>query len=444
MRPQTARLASRLATTKDLFERLEILKDAYRGETLFVVACGPSLKNIAAEQLQAFLADKLVLAIKQAYLTLPRQTDFHVIHHSNLQRYRYPSEGAPIVVNEDEGHSFLHADLVLPKAPSNLYAALSVFRNFDDYLLERNPVRPCGPGVMYEMVFYLAVHLGVRRIVAIGWDLYSDAEQLRQLAEDRVGPTHFYETDWRRFDADSRQAASCSLEETLARFREGKLIHHHGRIDPEDVIFTALATRPFADWLRQRGIELFVTSDSPNVSRTIPRVDLFRSGDDRYLDSVAGARPAAAVRSPEYPHFQVLRKPRASVSAADARLTAGWHGLEHWDGVPMRWSGPAEKAYLVLPLMRDRDLRLRVECAATPHETLPELYADGRPLHVPWSSEGGLFRGEGVLSAGPGWDEVYTLFEFRMKRLFQPSREIAGSNDARMLGFALRSLHLEP
>jgi hypothetical protein len=444
VKPKTAILARQLAATKDLFERIEILKDAYRGETLFVAACGPSLSRIPLPALQEFLAGKLVLSIKQAYRKLPQQTDFHVIHHSNLERYRYPRDHAPIVVNEDEGHSFLHADLVLPKVASNLYASLSVFRNFDDYLLERNPVRPCGPGVMYEMVFYLAVHLGVRRIVALGWDLYSDPEQLRQLAQGFVGQTHFYETDWRRFDEDRRQAAGMGLEETLERFRAGQMINHHGRIDPEDIIFTALATRPFAGWLRRQGVQLFVVSDSPNISRTIPRVDLARAGDDAYLDSVAAEYAGVRAAIPEYPHFQVLRQPSAHVSPGDSRLVVGWHPLEHWDGVPTRWSGPRPSSYLLLPVFRDRDLRVRLECIAAPPGELPEVYADGNPLPLAWSREAGLFRGEGLLRAGEAWDEVYTLFEFRMARLFQPASEMAGSTDARRLGFAFRSFRLDP
>lgn len=444
MRPQTAALAARLAGTKDLFERIEILKNAYRGETLFVIACGPSLADIPLDKLTAFLDDKLVVSIKQAYLKLPLQTDFHVIHHSNLLRYRYPRENPPIVVNEDEGHSFLHADLILPKLASNLQASLSVFRNFDEYLLDVNPVRPCGPGVMYEMVFYLAVLLGVRRIVVAGWDLYSDPEQLTQLTAGAVGQTHFYETDWRNFERDARAAEARTLPETLESYRRGELVNHHGHIDPEDIVFTALATRPFAEWLHRRGIELFVTADSPNVSRAIPRVDLFRAGDPAYLDAVAASHAEVAVPTPEFPHFQALRRPGADIAPGDPRMSVGWHRLEHWDGVPSRWSGPDRSSYLLLPLLRGRTLRVVLECIPAPNGRPPEVYADGRLLALEWSQPGGVFRGEGLLRAGEGWNEVYTLIELRVASMFQPSRDIAGSNDGRLLGFAFRSLSLRP
>jgi len=48
---------------------------------------------------------------------------------------------------------------------------LTVTKNFDDYLLKNTLTRPCGPGIMYETVFFMAQHMGFKEIVCIGWDL---------------------------------------------------------------------------------------------------------------------------------------------------------------------------------------------------------------------------------------------------------------------------------
>ena len=45
---------------------------------------------------------------------------------------------------------------------------VSVTKAFDQFIISDNLVRPCGPGIMYETVIYMAMHLGFKKIVAIG------------------------------------------------------------------------------------------------------------------------------------------------------------------------------------------------------------------------------------------------------------------------------------
>ena len=42
---------------------------------------------------------------------------------------------------------------------------------FEDYTLSNSVQRPCGPGIFYETVIYMAEHVGVSNIITLGFDL---------------------------------------------------------------------------------------------------------------------------------------------------------------------------------------------------------------------------------------------------------------------------------
>lgn len=432
-----------MLATNDLFERLEVLKDAYRGQTAFIISCGPSLSQYDPDLLRAFLSDKLVLSIKQAYQITAGQTDFHILHHSNIQRYRYPSP-APVVVNEDEGQSFIQPDLLLPKDALDLYQAVSLSRQFDRYRLDKNPVRPCGPGILYEVAIYLALHLGAANAVILGWDLFSDPEQLRQLFDGAIEHKHFYDAD-RGFAALTQPDRSASgLAERLEKFRDGDLVNTRLHIPADDIVLTALGSRPLCEWLDGQGMRLFTTTDSPNVSRAIPRVELLDTASADYLER-QWMRQRMDLPSNEFPHFQPLKVPSIAITAADPRMTCGWHGLEFWNGLPVRWSGPSATSTIPLPLDRSRDLRLTVEVPASTVRTRPELFESGNPIPLKWAAtaSGGEVA-EGVLPSGEGWSEVFSLLEFRCGEVVRASDLVPGSSDTRSFGFPFASLRVEP
>jgi hypothetical protein len=120
------------------------------------------------------LSDKLVISFKQAYDLLPHQSDLHVFNYIHFQDFEY-QEPSPIVVELTRFGKVLSKSTDVP-VPINVREAgtypLSVShrKNFDDYLFERTINRPFGPGIVYEVGFYLAVHLGASGITTIGFD----------------------------------------------------------------------------------------------------------------------------------------------------------------------------------------------------------------------------------------------------------------------------------
>ena len=77
-------LRKRLSLTSDLQEQVDILKDSYKGDTAYILNCGPSLSDYSEEFLKEYLADKLTISVKQAYSAFPEVTDFHFFNCANL------------------------------------------------------------------------------------------------------------------------------------------------------------------------------------------------------------------------------------------------------------------------------------------------------------------------------------------------------------------------
>ena len=87
MKSQTSKLRSELLNLEEPLERLEVLKNQYDGETVYIIAGGPSLNNYTMDYLKEFLSDKLVMSIKQSYEPLKEVTDFHILNFTNFKPY---------------------------------------------------------------------------------------------------------------------------------------------------------------------------------------------------------------------------------------------------------------------------------------------------------------------------------------------------------------------
>lgn len=360
MHPRTRSLKTAVSACNDLFDKLSILRDAYAGETAYLAVCGPSLTSYDPARLRSFLADRLVLSVKQAFNVLSSESDFHLLVPANAQRYRY-GELRPIVVDEhspSDPPCFSQPDILFPKEPYTLFDAISVTKRHDDYVMAENPARPCGPGTLYELGFYLALHLGVRRIVVIGWDMHSDPEQLSQLATGGVGCTHFYEPDqtaYRRIDEASNPAQG--FHRLFERYRDGFLINTAPFTPADDVLMTAIGSAYFFEWLRGRDVDLFVCCDSPNVSRCIPRVDLFETRSPEYLAKVLDE---SARLDFSFPHLEGMFLTETIIHADAGCFGRGWHGCEGNPdaSVTWRWSGPDAASSLFPKLNRGTALEL--------------------------------------------------------------------------------------
>ena len=243
-----------ISSTSDLKEKMDILENSFEGETCYILNCGPSLNDVDENEFRQFLKDKNVLSIKQAYNKFAKETDFHFFNCSNLphdersylpQHYKYNNNTIAIASsNYDLGarwHKIQKTDIFfkIPIRTEINNEFVSVTKAFDEFIISDNLVRPCGPGIMYETVIYMAMHLGFKKIIAIGWDLSQDSP-----SEDNY--EHFYGST--------------------------KSLINRGDILPWEIEVTRNATKELFYWLKDKGIELELLSDKSKLYENIPRV----------------------------------------------------------------------------------------------------------------------------------------------------------------------------
>ena len=264
MHKNTFDLRNRILQYGDIPDRLKILENSYEGETCYIVSAGPSLKKYTQKELKDKLKDKLVISIKQSFNILKEIVDFHVLNFTNFQPYDY-SNTNNIVVWEvfEQFHpemilkNNLKCELMLPvignREPDivkRINESQAGQISFDDFTLDKTLNRMYGPGIMYETVVHLALYLGVKKIVTLGWDI-GDVSKFKgnNLKED-VWQDHFYE------DTSDKMAYA----PTPMNFHEVNTVVN--------------STEGFNKWLSSKGVELNIISDRNPAHKSIPRIEL--------------------------------------------------------------------------------------------------------------------------------------------------------------------------
>jgi hypothetical protein len=253
------RAAAALETMQTLSlqtEKLELLKDLFKGESCYVLSCGPTLTEHDNKKLTAVLRDTLTVSIKQAYDLFSEVTDFHVYNCANYKNYDY-SKKRPVVMEASTTPSKLgECDLKFFIRERDFNNSVSEKKNIGDWTLDKQDLlRPYGPGIMYEAVFYLLQHLGVGEIITIGWD--------NKNLPDGAAHQHFYDkkgTELNKADFihHNEVAANPAAAETLAY----------------EAQITLDAVEDWYDWLKAEGCELKIISRLNSATDKIARVEL--------------------------------------------------------------------------------------------------------------------------------------------------------------------------
>ena len=239
-----------------LENKLMSLKDKHKGEVLYLISCGPSLNEYDFDFLRERLKNENVFSIKQAFNYFPKVTDYHFFNcsnlpltdHSYIKRHYDYTKYKPVVIassNYDLGkrwHKSQKTDIFfkIPIRTEVNNEFISVTHRFEDYSLENNLTRPCGPGILYETVFYMAAHMGFKEIICIGWDL-------RQKNANNHDYEHFY--------------------------GQTKGLLNRGDVLDWEIDVTTKASKPLYYWLKKKGITLKVATSSA-VYEGIQRVKL--------------------------------------------------------------------------------------------------------------------------------------------------------------------------
>ena len=263
MHKNTLNLINNINQYEDIPDRLKLLKDSYKDETCYIVSAGPSLKNYTQEYLKEKLEDKLVISIKQSFNILKEIVDFHVLNFTNFQPYDYSNTNNMVIWEEFEQYhpemilkNNLKCELMLPvigNRESDIVKRINESQagklSFDDYTLDKTMNRMYGPGIMYETVIHLALYLGVKKIVTLGWDI-GDISKFKGDKYEDVWQDHFYE------DTSDKMAYA----PTPMNFHEVNTVVN--------------STEYLNKWLLSKGVELNIISDRNPAHKSIQRIKL--------------------------------------------------------------------------------------------------------------------------------------------------------------------------
>jgi hypothetical protein len=273
MKSQTKDLRSKLLSLEESEDRLKVLKNQYEGDTAYIVAAGPSLKNYSTDYLNEFFSNKLCLPIKQTYNFLGEVADFHLLNFCNFAPYDWSNNQSIITwAIFEQFHpqmifdNNLEADLFIPiirnspqtgggVGPNKMIHSVAEKGDFDSLKLDHPNLgfnQPWGPGIMYEIAIPLAIYLGCKKIVTVGWDI-GDLSSFEKGIEDdtqRVFQEHFYGEE------------------------HNKIVYAKTSMGPREILSVSKSTKGMYYWLKNQGIEWEMVSDRNPGYEGIKRISL--------------------------------------------------------------------------------------------------------------------------------------------------------------------------
>jgi hypothetical protein len=260
---------SSIQNEKDAAKVFQKIKGMYKGGTCFILACGPSLTEYSPDEITAFTKNLLVISIKQAFAYAPAASDMLVLNSYNYQRYEFDRR-RPLIIRESGPNDppvFGPSDVVLPieqhTDPNNQLARR---KNFSDYRFDRQLARPWGPGALYEVGFFLALHLGAKEIVTIGWDVGVEGSAVMP---------HFYEkSEARKTLILAKSRGMSDMRERNRFLHDNGLIYNKPRIIPEEVDACRDVSGDWYDWFAAQGVSLKIVSKNSIADPRIPRLRL--------------------------------------------------------------------------------------------------------------------------------------------------------------------------
>ncbi len=262
MKQITKQIRDKILLHEDIPERINALKNAYKNEKCYIIGAGPSLKNYSQEYLKEKLKDKLVISLKQSYEILEEIVDIHILNFANYRHYDYKNNN-PIVAWEiyEQFHvpmileNNLKCDLILPTSGNWESNEEKKFKesqcgslSFDNWTLDKTLNRQFGPSLIFEMAIPIALHLGVKEITTIGWDI-GDISKFDNIKEKEFFQDHV--------DNSSEKIIYAKTPQT--------------KLELQTIINS---TEYLNKWLLSKGIELNIISDRNPSHKSIPRTKL--------------------------------------------------------------------------------------------------------------------------------------------------------------------------
>tara|TARA_Y100001973_G_scaffold36209_2_gene54545 strand:+ start:15342 stop:17372 length:2031 start_codon:yes stop_codon:yes gene_type:complete len=237
-------------------EKIEFLKDMFKGEKAYVLSCGPTLTDHNKEEINKLLRNNLAVAIKQSYDLFSGLVDFHIYNCANFKKYDY-IDSKPIVIEAaTTPYRLGDCDVKFFIRERDFDKSVAASHDFGSWTFDKQPLlRPYGPGIMYEVVFYALQHLGVSEMITIGWD--------NKLVEGNADQQHFYD----KKDSNLNKEDFIHSNEVAANQSAVDSLDHEAKI-------TTDAMLAWHEWLNSKGTALKIVSSINPAPPQIERIEI--------------------------------------------------------------------------------------------------------------------------------------------------------------------------
>ena len=183
----TKKLKQDILNLETIEERLNHLKDKFKGKKAIIIATGPTLANhIDDLKLLHDRDDIVILSIKQGYDYIRGQSDFHIVNTYNFDKYKgFEYEHMDTIIFYGLSKSYVPQQmekLVIKPHPCDIwvpvvnppfisYEECIHMGNYDKMLmLQDEPQSWWGTSILWEQAMPMALLLGCKDITTIGWD----------------------------------------------------------------------------------------------------------------------------------------------------------------------------------------------------------------------------------------------------------------------------------
>jgi len=172
-------------------DRLKYLKNKYEGKTAVIVAPGPSLNthdHLALQELFKSRNDLVVMPIKQGYDVCQDTADFHILNTYNFDKYNgYNYANLDLIIFYGLSKSCINDQLdklMIKPHPCDIWVpivnppfisyeqCMHISGDWDKMLmLQDTPESWWGTSILFEQAIPMALLIGCKKIVTIGWDI---------------------------------------------------------------------------------------------------------------------------------------------------------------------------------------------------------------------------------------------------------------------------------
>lgn len=248
--------------------KLSDLKSKHINKNCVIITCGPSLREFEKDQILKFCSDKIVICVKEAILEYGDITDYFFSNSTRLRDYNLRKYKSINIFQSDLSNKnrFIDQyDIILKEDPGstpvtkirgrsiktkrNKNHQLLRLKNFEKYDISNNQLRPWGPGILYESVFYFCKYIGCKKVYTLGWDLI-DIKKHKTII-------HYFDNETEpKYNNSERWAPT---------YFNKKKFHEEMKLVNENIPF-------MYEYFKNEGMEINVLGKQSYVNKVIPRV----------------------------------------------------------------------------------------------------------------------------------------------------------------------------